>query len=293
MTTLRKAAPEPVRRAGRQAYLRLGTVTAPLRLQPSFVMIGAQRCGTTTLFRALMAHPQVVRPAFHKGINFFDLHYHRGMTWYRGHFPVTSIAQAATAHQGGPVSFEASGYYLYHPFALERMARDMPGVKLIVMLRDPAERAYSAYKHEYARGYEWESFEKALDLESERLLGEWQRMKADVSYESFCHRHHSYVRRGQYAEQLERAFSLFPPQQVHVIDSEKFFAQPAQEYDRLIAFLGLRPHRLAGFGRHNARPGDPMQPHIQQRLEEHFAPHNQRLAALLGWPEQWPHPGHG
>ena len=89
------------------------------------------------------------------------------------------IAQAATARHGGPMSFEASGYYMYHPFAMERLARDMPGVKLVVMLRDPVERAFSAYKHEYARGYEWESFEKALELEDERLVGEIDRMRAD------------------------------------------------------------------------------------------------------------------
>ena len=163
----------------------MGTATAPLRLQPGFIMIGAQRCGTTSLFRALMAHPQVVRPAFHKGINFFDLNYYRGLTWYRGHFPVARVAQAATARHGGPMTFEASGYYMYHPFAMERLARDLPRVKLVVMLRDPVERAFSAYKHEYARGYEWESFEKALELEDERLIGEIDRMRADPAYESF------------------------------------------------------------------------------------------------------------
>lgn len=287
MTSVRKAAPEPVRRAGRQAYLRVGRATAPLRMQPGFVMIGAQRCGTTTLFRALMAHPQVVRPAFHKGINFFDLNYYRGLTWYRGHFPVSGIAQAATARHGGPVSFEASGYYLYHPFALERMAHDLPTVKLVVMLRDPVERAYSAYRHEYARGYEWESFERALELEDDRLIGEFDRMRSDMTYESFPHRHHSYRHRGHYAEQLERAFRLFPPGQVHVMDSEMFFAQPQQEYQRLLAFLGLAPFRAADFGRHNARPGVALAPGTRRMLEEHFAPHNERLAALLGQPPQW------
>jgi hypothetical protein len=288
MTSVRKVAPEPVRRAGRRAYVRVGAATAPLRMQPGFIMIGAQRSGTTSLFRALMAHPQVVRPAFHKGINFFDLNYHRGMTWYRGHFPVTGIAQAATARHGGPLSFEASGYYLYHPFALERIARDLPRVKLVVMLRDPLERAYSAYRHEYARGYEWESFERALELEDSRLIGEIDRMRADVAYESFPHRHHSYRHRGQYADQLERAFALFPREQVHVIDSESFFARPAGEYQRLVAFLGLEPFESVAFGRHNAEPGPPLEPAAQRMLEEHYAPHNQRLAALLGWSPQWP-----
>ena len=215
----------------------------------------ARRCGTTSLFRALTAHPQVVRPAFHKGINYFDLNYQRGMPWYRGHFPVAPIAEAVTARHGGPMSFEASGYYMYHPFALERIARDLPQVKLVVMLRDPAERAYSAYRHELSRGYEWETFEKALALEDERLVGEVDRMRADVSYESFPHRHHSYRHRGHYADLLQRAFELFPREQVHVLDSEMFFGKPAQEYQRLLTFLGLRPFEQITFGRHNAEPG--------------------------------------
>jgi Sulfotransferase domain len=288
MRSVRKAAPEPLRHAGRQAYLRVGTATAPLRLLPGFIMIGAQRSGTTSLFRALMAHPQVVRPAFHKGINFFDLNYRHGMTWYRGHFPVSPVAEAATARHGGPVSFEASGYYMYHPFALERIARDLPRVKLVVMLRDPVERAYSAYRHELSRGYEWESFEKALELEDDRLIGEFDRIRADVSYESFPHRHHSYRHRGLYADQLQRAFELFPRDQVHVIDSEMFFGKPALEYQRLLAFLELRPFGLAPFGQHNAEPGPPMEPATRRMLEEYYAPHNKRLAELLDWPPQWP-----
>jgi hypothetical protein len=288
MTSVRKAAPEPVRRAGRRAYLQVGTATAPLRLQPGFIMIGAQRCGTTSLFRGLMAHPQIVRPAFHKGINFFDLNYYRGLSWYRGHFPVARIAQAATARHGGPVTFEASGYYMYHPFAMQRLARDLPGVKLVVMLRDPVERAFSAYKHEYARGFEWETFETALELEDERLIGEIDRMRADPAYESFTHRHHSYTRRGHYADQLEQIFGLFPREQVHVMDSEAFFERPAQEYREVTDFLGLRPFQPASFGQHNARPGTPMDEGTQRMLEDHFAPHNKRLAALLDWAPQWP-----
>ena len=106
-------------------------------------------------------------------------------------------------------------------------------------------------------------------------------MRADPTYESFTHRHHSYTRRGHYADQLEQIFGLFPREQVHVMDSEAFFARPAQEYHDLTEFLGLQPFQPASFGQHNARPGTPMAPGTQRRLEDHFAPHNKRLAALL------------
>ena len=287
MTSVRKTAPLPVKRAGRRAYLRVGTATAPLRLPPEFIVIGAQRCGTTSLFRALMAHPQIVRPAFHKGINYFDLNYYRGMSWYRGHFPIAEIARRRTARSGPPAAFEASGYYLYHPFAIERIARELPGVKLVVMLRDPVERAFSAYKHEYARGYEWENFEQALKLEDERLTGEIERMRRDLSYESFPHRHHSYRHRGHYADQLDRVYQHVPPARVHVIESEAFFAQPSLEYQRLLGFLGLRPFGPASFDRYNARPGEPMAAQVRQSLTEHYRPHDERLARLLGRPPVW------
>lgn len=287
MTSLRKAAPKPLKRAGRHVTVLVGAATAPLRLQPDFIMIGAQRCGTTSLYRALMAHPQLVQPTFHKGINYFDLNYQRGPNWYRGHFPIAEIARHRPASRGAPLAFEASGYYVYHPFAIERMARDLPQVKLVLMLRDPVERAFSAYKHEYARAFEWESFERALELEDERLAGEIDRMRRDPGYESFPHRHHSYRHRGLYAEQLDRVYRHFPRRQVHVIESEAFFAEPAEQFRLLLAFLGLRPCESAIFGQYNARPGESMPAGTRHALDDYYAPHNERLAGLLGWAPRW------
>jgi hypothetical protein len=285
--SVRKRAPDSAKRFGRQAAVRVGTATAALRLRPDFILIGAQRCGTTSLFRSLMAHPLVGRPVMHKGVNYFDVNYYRDENWYRGHFPLAWPARRRTARYGGPAVFEASGYYVYHPFALERAARHLPDVKLVVMLREPVERAFSAYKHEFARGFEQESFSNALKLEDERLRGEIDKMRADPHYDSPSHRHHSYRHRGQYAEQLERALQYFPREQLHVIGSEAYFRQPAEQYRRLIDFLGLRSFQPASFGQYNARHSQPMPDDIRDLLDEHYRPHNQRLAALLGQPLPW------
>jgi hypothetical protein len=287
VVSLRKSMPGGLQRAGRTAYVAAGARTAAVRLEPDFIMIGGQRCGTTSLFRALMDHPQVVRPTFHKGVNYFDVNYDQSPEWYRGHFPLAALAKRKTRSFGPPVVFEASGYYMYHPFAIERIAQDLPQVKLVVMLRDPVERAYSAYQHELKRGYEWETFERALDLEDERLVGEVERMRADVKYESFTHRHHSYTRRGHYAEQLEEVLRHFPREQLHVMESETFFERPEVEYDKLIAFLGAKPFQPAKFDRYNAQPRSPMADPTRARLEAHFAPHDEKLAALLQHSPHW------
>lgn len=283
---MRAAAPMPLVGVGRRAYRAVATMTAPLRLEPGFLLIGAQRCGTTSLFRALSQHPGVLAPTFRKGVNYFDLNYYRGAAWYRGQFPIAPLARWNRGGRGKPVAFEASGYYLYHPFAIERLARDLPAAKLVVMLRDPVERAFSAYKHESARGYERESFEEALALEDSRLAGEVDRMREDPTYESLAHRHHSYRHRGHYAEQLERVYSFFPREQVHVLESEDWFDEPERESDRLLAFLGLEPFRPV-FGRHNARPGEPMAAATRRSLAEYFAPYNEKLADVLGRRPRW------
>jgi hypothetical protein len=279
-------APRALRRTGRRTQEELRALTAPLRMRPRFMMIGVHRGGTTSMFRMLAAHPQAM-PANHKGIYYFDLNYFRGASWYHGHFPLVGRARHSVGSFGEPVAFEASGYYIYHPLALERMARDLPDVRLVVMLRDPVERAYSDYKHEHARGFEAETFEKALELEDSRLDGEVDRMRADIRYESLHHRHHSYRHRGQYAEQLERVFEHYPRSQVHVLESEAYFSQPAQEYGKVLEFLGLRPFRPAQFAKLNARPGAPMQSRTYDMLREFYRPHDERLTELLGKPPNW------
>lgn len=284
---LRNHLPTALHEVSRRGYIRIGTATASARCEPGFIMVGASRCGTTSLFRALVEHPQVIRPTVNKGVRYFDLNYDKDRSWYRGHFPLRSVAERRTAHVGRPTVFEASGYYLFHPFAAARIAKDLPDVKIVAMLRDPVERAFSAWKHESARGFEWESFERALELEEERLAGEVDRMSRDVTYESFCHRHHSHRGRGEYVDQLEEFMAHIPRERIHVIQSEAFFEHPAQEFTRLAAFLGLADYLPSAFPQHNARPSSPMPSTARRHLEDHFAPFNDRLERLLGEPLRW------
>lgn len=286
---LRRFVPKPVQPVARKAYLSVGPLTSRFRMAPSFIVIGGQRCGTTTIFKTLSDHPQVMRPPVEKGTDYYTLNYERGIDWYRGHFPLRVSGQIQSRASAGPaVAFEACTYYMFHPFALERLAADFPDIKLVAMLRDPVERAYSAYKHELARGFETETdFVRALELEDQRLYGEIEKMAADPSYESLAHRHQAYLRRGQYADQLKRAFDHFSREQIHVMDSEAFFVAPAQEFARLIDFLGLRPYAPARFDQHNARPSSPMPAPARERLIQHYMPYDDRLEELLGRRLAW------
>ena len=290
MLISRSSAPPAVKQLGRRVTRIVGRGTAGIRMMPDFVLAGAQRAGTTAIHRALAAHPAVVLPLFHKGVNYFDLAYYRGPNWYRGHFPIRALAQRRTAGiPGGPRTLDASGYYMFHPCAAERLHNDLPGMKLIVSLRDPVERAFSQYRREITGGFETaETFELALELEPERLAGEAEKLRADLRYASHSHRHHSYVAKGEYAGQVKRLFDLFGRDQVLVLDSETFAAEPQRTYDQILAFVGLPPFQPPSFGRWNARERpQPLQDETRKRLEAHFEPHDAALAELLDRPLAW------
>ena len=192
--------------------------TSPLRALPDFLIIGAQRAGSSSLFAYVCAHPSVAEPT-HKEIHFFDNNWFRGLDWYRRYFPLR-------ARMGGRITGEASPYYLFHPAAAGRVAETLPDVRLIAVLRDPVERAYSAYQLARRQGHETLEFEEALAREVERLAGEEERILADPRYASVAHRRFSYRTRGLYAEQLERWYERFPREQLLVVRSEDLFAEP-------------------------------------------------------------------
>jgi hypothetical protein len=283
-----QSVPPAAKRAIHSVSVGAGQLTHWARMLPSFLIVGGQRCGTTSMYRTLSQHPAVLKAVLHKGIHYFDTGYEHGLPWYQGHFPLRAHA-ALTGRTAGetPLTFESSPYYMFHPLAGERISRDLPDVKLLVLVRDPVERAYSAYAHEIARGFETEPFERALELEDERLAGEAERIVAEPGYHSHSHQHHGYLTRGRYADQLERLDKLFGRDRLHVVDSGRFFTDPEPVYDDVLDFLGLRHHGYPAFERHNARPRSPMPEMLRVRLDEHFQPHDERLTAWLGAPPSW------
>lgn len=255
-------------------------------MEPGFLIVGAQRSGTTSLFRALALHPQVRSPLFHKGVHYFDVQYTQGRSWYLGHFPLRRPGRAP-GEDSRVITGEASPYYIHHPAAPARIRADLPDVRLVVLLRDPVERAYSAYQHEVARGFEHEEFERALDLEPRRLAGETERLLANPGYRSLSHQHHAYVDRSRYARQVRRLFELFGEDRVLVLDSEDFFADPEPQYARLLEFLQLSPWAPARFEHANARPRSPMPEHVRARLTVELESDGAELERLLGGVPAW------
>jgi ubiquinone/menaquinone biosynthesis C-methylase UbiE len=200
---------------------------------PGFLGVGSQKAGTTTLHHLLCSHPDVFVPP-EKEVHYFSLHTDRGADWYLENFAAARPDQ---------VCGEISPYYLFHPEAPKRIHDLMPDVKLVVLLRDPVERALAGYFHSRRLGLEDLPIEEAFDRETQRLANAATALSTPGG-RHLAHQHHGYVARSRYDEQLDRFMASFGRQQLLVLRSEDLFTAPQTVWQRLQGFLELKPRPL-------------------------------------------------
>ncbi len=274
------------------AIRQFGQATARFRADPDYLVIGAKRGGTTSMARWLLEHPDVssLFPAreTRKGTYFFDVNFSRGEGWYRSHFPTKASLQRQAKRKGRPVLVgEATPYYLHSIHAAERAFQAAPKAKVIALLRDPVDRAFSHWTERTRNGVETLAFEAALAAETERLAGEESRMLADPSYVSFAHQHFSYIDQGRYVNGLSRWLDTFPAEQILVLRSEDMYADPGKIYGQVLEFLGLSSYEPAAFSAWNMKPKDPVSPEATALLKAALSQDTIKLEALLGREMNW------
>jgi hypothetical protein len=247
------------------------------RALPDAVIIGSQKSGTSSLHNYLIQHPGIIAPQ-RKEVHYFDLNYERGEPWYRAHF--------GRLDEPG-LNIDSSPYYLFHPRVPQRMCALLPRARLIVVLRDPVRRAYSHYWHERDKGREALSFEEAIAAEPSRIDEPGRKLASGEIERSREHRFHSYLARGRYAEQLERWFERYPREQVHVVLFETLVERPLETLNSTLGHLDLPAVRSAELEARNTRKYPPMNAATARLLRDYFAPHNERLAQLLGISLAW------
>lgn len=265
-------------KVAKESGLNFGTL-------PDFLILGAEKAGTTFLYSLLQEHPNF-RAAAKKEVHYFDSRkFEFGPQWYRAQFP-----RQVDVGKRNTITGEASPYYLLHPLAAQRAYELMPDVKLIVLLRNPIDRAYSGYQHKVRDGVEPLSFEAAIEAEPERLAGERDKLINDETYYSKNYRWYSYLTRGIYVDQIRRWQKCFAPDQFMIIKSEDFFEEPLSTLDRVCNFVGLQERQVGVRNPQKTGKGakyEPIKPGTRRRLETYFKPHNQRLYDYLGEDYGW------
>ena len=262
-------------------------LTSRVRLTPDFIVIGVQKSGTTSLYKYMVKHPHIA-PAFEKEIHFFDYKFNKGLDWYRLYFP-TVIYKYFTENifKHNIITGEATANYIFDLHAPRRISELLPKVKLIVLLRNPVDRAYSHYHHQVKAGREHLSFDDCVKTESERLKGEITKILADENYFGFNYRNFSYLLRGVYIDQLKRWFSYFTKDQILIIESENLFENPSVVVNNVFKFLGLPKFTKMRFKKYNSSVYTEMDKSTREYLVNYFKPHNSRLYKFLGRKFSW------
>jgi tetratricopeptide (TPR) repeat protein len=237
---------------------------------PDFIIIGATKCGTTSLFTYLNQNPQVLAP-HKKEINFFNDNFNLGVSWYLAHFP-------AIADLSEFVTGEASPFYIYDQQVITRVKQLFPDVKLIAMLRNPIDRTISEYYHAVNRGLEKRTLDELIDLEKKRLI---------ISSRNKALEKFGYLLNSIYVEKIAQWMNEFPAENILIIKSESFFVDTATVMQEVCQFLGISAPTLEEHIAHNVGTYPPVSADIRQKLQDFFLPYNQELEQYLGRKFNW------
>ena len=241
---------------------------------PDFIIIGASKCGTSSLHRYLSYHPQILL-SHKKEIDFFWSNFSNGTDWYLSHFPVISDRQDF-------ITGEATPNYLRFPQVARRIKKTCPTSKLIVLLRNPVDRAISWHYHKINTGLTTESLENAIAYEMKRLknldvarLTKGGYHKIDNIFSSL------------YYYQLKSWLEYFPREQFLILQSEHFYSQTAIVMKKVFDFLDLPPQQLTEYPKTNVGAYESNCAVIKAQLKEYFKPYNQQLEDLLNTKFDW------
>lgn len=221
-------------------------------LMPDFVVAGVLKCGTSWLHDKLRLHPGIRFPSYRKELDYFSFHYDRGPEWYASFFE-PAADEAANTIRG-----EVSPTYFDHPEAFARMSRDIPGCRVIAILRNPVDRLYSQYSH-------WE-----------------QHTNEGLTFPEFLECHPNAFETGRYAYHLARLYEYFPEDRVRLLMFEHVMAEPVLALRELVALLGADPAEVP-----NELPKGRVNPSYRPRFPRAQALANSLKRSVRSHDQEW------
>ena len=255
-------------------------VTGPNRVLPDFLIIGAKRCGTTSLFSHLPEHPSIIK-SHHDNMGFFNDNFHLGLNWYRSFFPTKSLKKRIENKFEKCLSFDTTTTYMENKKTAENVSAVKQNMKIIVMVRNPIDRAYSQYHRSIKDNMESREFEDLVNEEIKKL---------DLQKDTFfqIRRNESnYIKKGLYYEQLKPWFELFPKENIGIFSTEEFRIDSKKIYNEIFDFLNL-PHFTIKNNKIMEKGNYlPMKEEIRSKLSIFYREHNEKFFKLIGKRFEW------
>ena len=241
---------------------------------PDFIIAGASKCGTSSIYHYLSRHPQILLP-HKKEIDFYWQHYERGIDWYLAHFPTIS-------DRSDFLTGEATPNYLRFPQVAQRIKDTFPQTKIILLLRNPVDRAISWHYHKLNSGLTNVDLSTAIAMEIERLATV---SEAEITNTGYYNPDN--IMSSLYYYKIKPWIETLGREQFLILKSEDFYLNPIDNMERVFEFLGLPGCTLKHYPKVNAGSYSDVDPQIKQTLSDYFAPYNRQLEEYLGIEFGW------
>ena len=259
-------------------------ITGPLRVLPDFIIIGSMKCGTTSLYYDICEHP-CASPAAYDEIGFFDSNFHLGLNWYRSMFPTKRRIEDIRRKEGVAITGEDTPFYFWNPVAAKRIQKLLPNIKLITILRNPIDRAYSEYQDVVSSESNSPSFETFIENEINTRRKD-SSLITEENFEIFNQKN-SYLLKGIYVDQLKIWAGLFPKEQIFTLSTENLNSEPITALESVFQYLNLPDYKIKNTRRQKQKKYVPMNSQTRKILIEFFKPHNERLFKFIGKKFDW------
>ena len=273
----------PYRFSLKRAYR---TATNQIRLLPDFVVIGSSKSGTTSLHYYLMQHSSIT---VERNVHFFEYMHNNSIEWYRGHFPTKVYKNfKKIIRKEKLIVGEQTATYLFHPLVPKRIHDIVQNVKLIAVLRNPVERAYSNYQHQVREGVEKRTFEDAIKSELKRIEISKNEPEYKINNDDFNnHVIFSYLRHGIYVDFIKTWMRFFTKEQFLILPTYDLNNNPAQFLKQVFEFLNVPNRKVNSLDRKNVGEYTKLDNSTRKFLVDYYRPHNKRLFQLLGKNFDW------
>ena len=256
-------------------------LTSNMRLLPDFLVIGSSKSGTTSFHYYITQHPNIVAE---RNIHFFDHASHNGIKWYRAYFPTKTYKNyKKLVHKKKLIVGDQTATYLFHPLVSKRVYNTIPNAKLIVILRNPVDRAYSDYQHQVREGVETRTFEDAIKSELKRIEIGKKEPSFIMNIDDFIiHPVFSYLRYGIYVDFIKAWMQFFTKEQFLILPTYELNNNHEEFLKRAFEFLNVPNCKVNGLERKNVGEYKKLDESTRKLLVDYYKPHNERLFKLLG-----------
>ena len=266
----------------------VGNITSPIRILPDFLIAGFNRSGTHSLFEYIGQHPNI-KNASRREIHYFTLSYWRGLNWYKSYFPTKIYKkQFENKNRTKLLTGEATPHYIFHPLAIKRIKQLLPNVKLIIILRNPIDNAYSHYQHYKIAGIEKDTFEEAIKQDKQRYkILEHLYNSDQVKEHSLTQVKMPYVSYATYVNHIKRLLQIFPRKQILFIKNTELNENPQVVLKHIFDFLEIKQEKIKDLKKHNIGKYENMKSKTRYELSEYFKRYNEELEELLEMKFNW------